>query len=380
VVEESGVGVKVVNLTVTSAAATWSRLSPAQKYGAAAVIPIGLVLALFPGWINNEIGSGILRNSDGLRGGYLESFISPLVRGLATPSDLSHFSREAIAALLADMQQELARTRVKFWLIIGLIAIVTAGVLSVIVSRGSRIISEQRRALIARVSELSRLLIENIELQKNLRRANACVAQENERFLRQIGADLHDGPAQLISLALLRLDNLKPGGNINSDSDHEAELARVCGALRDALVEIRALSAGIAPPCLNGLSPSDAIEIAARTHERRTGTAVKREIGRLPGKLSSPLQICIYRFTQEGLNNAYRHAAGKGQAVRATYEGGQLTIEVSDTGRGIAQRDPGNGNSLGFAGLQARVESLEGKFEWESRANSGTRLVARFRI
>jgi signal transduction histidine kinase len=206
------------------------------------------------------------------------------------------------------------------------------------------------------------------------------VAQENERFLRQIGADLHDGPAQLISLALLRLDNLKPGGNINSDADHEAELARVCGALRDALVEIRALSAGIAPPCLNGLSPSDAIEIAARTHERRTGTAVKLEIGRLPRKLSSPLQICIYRFTQEGLNNAYRHAAGKGQAVRATCEDGQLTIEVSDTGRGIAQRDPGNGSSLGFAGLQARVESLEGKFEWESRANSGTRLVARFRI
>jgi signal transduction histidine kinase len=206
------------------------------------------------------------------------------------------------------------------------------------------------------------------------------VAQENERFLRQIGADLHDGPAQLISLALLRLDNLKSDGDVSSDFDHEAELARVRGALHDALVEIRALSAGIAPPCLNNLSPSDAIEIAARTHERRTGTAVRREIGRLPQKLSSPLQICIYRFTQEGLNNAYRHAAGKGQAVRATYEGGQLIIEVSDTGRGIAQRDPGNGNSLGIAGLQARVESLEGNFEWESRANSGTRLVARFRI
>jgi signal transduction histidine kinase len=379
-VEESGVGVKVVHLTVTSAAATWTRLSPAQKYGAAALIAIGLMLAAFPGWINNEIDSGILRNSDGLRGGYLESFISPRARAVATQSDLSHLNREAIAALLADAQHELARTRVKSWLTIGLIAIVMVGVLSMIVSRGSRIISEQRRALIARVSELSRLLIENIELQKNLRRANACVAQENERFLRQIGADLHDGPAQLISLALLRLDNLKPDGDTSRDSDHEAELARVCSALRDALVEIRALSAGIAPPCLNNLSPSDAIEIAARTHERRTGTAVRREIGRLPRKLSSPLQICIYRFTQEGLNNAYRHAAGKGQAVRATCEDGQLTIEVSDTGRGIAQRDPGNGNSLGFAGLQARVESLEGNFEWESRANSGTRLVARFRI
>ena len=36
--------------------------------------------------------------------------------------------------------------------------------------------------------------------------------EENERFLRALGSDLHDGPAQLIGLALLKLE---PGGEHN---------------------------------------------------------------------------------------------------------------------------------------------------------------------
>src|SRR5262249_1139432 len=40
--------------------------------------------------------------------------------------------------------------------------------------------------------------------------ARRASVETSERLLRRVGADLHDGPAQVIGLALLRLDALRP--------------------------------------------------------------------------------------------------------------------------------------------------------------------------
>ncbi|TIU52733.1 MAG: sensor histidine kinase, partial [Mesorhizobium sp.] len=54
---------------------------------------------------------------------------------------------------------------------------------------------------------------------------------------------------------------------------------------------------------------------------------------RLP-ELGTSEKISIYRFVQEGLNNAWRHGKGKDQAVRASMKGGRLMVEVMDGGPG----------------------------------------------
>lgn len=115
------------------------------------------------------------------------------------------------------------------------------------------------------------------------------------------------------------------------------------------------------------------LELAARNHERRTGTPVNLDLEELPPGDSTPLKTCVYRFAQEGLNNAFRHADAEGQTVRARCEGGMLTVEVSDRGPGFP---PGRGRegSLGLAGLRDRVETQGGKLTIESAQGVGTRL------
>jgi signal transduction histidine kinase len=285
----------------------------------------------------------------------------------------------AVAELyeLADnFRADLDLARLKAWLMVGSTTTITAIALFVIVWRGSRTIEDQQKSLVMRIHELSRLLVENLELQKNLRMVSASATRNNERFLRQVSADLHDGAAQLIGLALLRLDNLKT--DEHETQAFEVEIENIRNSLQDALVEIRALSAGVAPPNLQSVSPREAIMSAINMHERRTGTSVKCEIGNLPSNLPPLLQTCLYRFVQEGLNNAYRHAEGKGQAVRAICECDEFVIEVSDTGCGTVRKEGASDKSLGLAGLRARVESLDGRFEWISSPGHGTRVIARF--
>jgi len=205
-----------------------------------------------------------------------------------------------------------------------------------IVLQGSRTIERQRRALEGRIGELSNLLAQNEELRRRIERASRHIAEMNEHYLRRISADLHDGPAQLLALASLRLDALKSllpamkrAGRGRDDLDVIRE------SLSEALGEIRDICAGLALPELDNLSPAALLGNAVRAHERRTGTSVATTIEGIPDDLPKSIKICLYRFVQEGLSNAFRHAGGAGQTVTCQYDGTVMKVTVSDTGPGF---------------------------------------------
>jgi signal transduction histidine kinase len=140
------------------------------------------------------------------------------------------------------------------------------------------------------------------------------------------------------------------------------------------------MSAGLTLPELNCVSPSDAIRLAVRNHERRTATSVRCEVDGLPHDVPAPIKSCLYRFAQEALNNAFRHAGGSGQEVRGKYRGNTLEVEVADAGPGFEPGSEIAGNRLGLLGMRERVASLGGTLEIKSRPGSGTRLTTRFDV
>jgi len=72
-------------------------------------------------------------------------------------------------------------------------------------------------------------------------------------------------------------------------------------------------------------------------------------------------KICIYRFIQEALTNAYRHAYGTGQSVRCSCRADRILVEVSDRVPGFDPRQTRR-EGFGLSGLRERVESLGGDF------------------
>ena len=258
---------------------------------------------------------------------------------------------------VAPLKAELDDARLESWIAVGGVALMQVILLYGIVWRGNKTIESQRAVLV------------------DARRASV---ETNERFLRRVGADLHDGPAQLIGLALLRLDNVRPP--LPAEHPKTEEFEKIRTVLQDCLREIRHLSAGLAPPHLDSLPLCKVVELAVRQHEQRTGTDVNTTIGVLPTNMSSLHKVCVYRFVQEGLNNAYRHAAGVGQTVQADFDGDELTVEVADKGPGFSPSNSVGGGGLGLAGLRDRVESLGGKFSLETQSGFGTTLRASFQV
>ncbi|TAY31814.1 sensor histidine kinase [Rhizobium leguminosarum] len=266
-----------------------------------------------------------------------------------------------------DLRSELTRARLQSWLVVGVVTLAMLALLFGIVARGSRLITRQRAALDEKVETLSTLLSQNQALRRRADQATHRTADLNERYLRRISAELHDGPAQSLAFASLRLRSILPAGSSDQDSE------RVKAALDDAMRDIRNICRGLTLPELDGLGVDDVLKRVVAAHESRTGTRVAFACDPVLPDLSKAEKICAYRFVQETLNNAARHAAGIGQEVTASAAGSGIEITVSDKGPGFDRGTAGEG--LGLLGLEERIAGLGGTLDLNSQ--NGTRLTMR---
>ena len=186
------------------------------------------------------------------------------------------------------LQGDLAMAQRRSWLIVGGATLLIYLLLATFIGRVSDTIRRQQRALATQVTQLTEVVRQNQELHERVRGAAARTAALNERFLRRFSVELHDGPAQDISLALLRLDHVaalagEPDGNAANHSELERELDLIQGSLRRSLQDVRATSSGLLLPHLGALSVGETLDHVMRGHQRRTGAPVERDDARSAG-------------------------------------------------------------------------------------------------
>jgi signal transduction histidine kinase len=281
-----------------------------------------------------------------------------------------------------DLAGDVAAAQRRSWLVVGGVTLIIYLLLATFIQRVSNTVRRQQRELSDQVVQLTEVARQNQELHERVRGAAARTAALNERFLRRLSAELHDGPAQEISLALLRLDHLaalagasEPNGSVKTETERELEVIQ--GSLRRSLKDVRATSSGLLLPHLSTLTVAQTLEHVVRGHQRRTGLAAEIVERDLPVQAPLATKIALYRIVQEALNNAWRHAEGAVPTVTVTGFEDRLVIEVADPGPGF---DPavvqGSEAHLGLVSMRERAESLGGQFRVDSAPGRGTRAIA----
>jgi len=239
-------------------------------------------------------------------------------------------------------------------------------------SNAKLIIDRQNSKLQSQIQKLRNTVAVNQGMQKNMRSASSRAVELNEKFLRRVGADLHDGPAQTIGYAILRLDS------VNQESQSKRfnqEYHTVKDALTNTLNEIRAISSGLVLPELEGLTLEQTIEKVVELHEKNTGMRVKTYYKDIPERIPFPIMICTYRFIQEALNNAHRHGNADECRIIVNQERRNLMIMLKDNGRGFrAKKQESDRIKLGLAGLVDRIESIGGQLDIISQPSSGVTI------
>jgi signal transduction histidine kinase len=280
-----------------------------------------------------------------------------------------------------EFHHSLSAARWQSWAAVAGVIMAIFLLLSAIVFRGSQTIELQQSALTERVEDLSQLLAQNRALHTRAQRASQRATALNESYLRRLGADLHDGPAQLVAYAALRVDSKMLVDASASSAEREKEVETIKARLQEAMDEIRSICTGLVLPHIETAELPDILTRAVEAHRLRTGVSVALSMRPTNRTFSPAAKICIYRFVQEALNNGFRHADGVGQSVRQIDDGHSMVIEVEDKGPGF---DPQNTRSaglgfaglghagLGLAGMRERIESLGGTFTIASSAAGTT--------
>jgi signal transduction histidine kinase len=269
------------------------------------------------------------------------------------------------------IEKRLFHVRLQTWLVTGALTLLLMASLFGIVYRGSKTIASQQEKLRDNIRAVQEISEQNRTLKERAQRASSRLAELNARYLRNVGAELHDGPAQLVGLAALKVEHIR---RARTTAKREENLASMETALGEAIREIRTISKGLMLPEIEELPLCEVVALAVSAHEKRTDTRVTVDCDSLGKAFPHAVKICIYRFVQEGLNNAFKHAGGRGQTVSCKMKDRMLALSVEDEGgeREIQQtaRDAG----LGLAGMRDRVESLGGTVTINSKRNGGTRV------
>lgn len=273
--------------------------------------------------------------------------------------------------LPTEIDQEVADAQLRSWLVVAVAVAIAYLLLYGIVRQGSDTIVRQQRALRAQVTELSALLDQNEHLRERVRAAAERTTTLSERTLRRISSDLHDGPGQMLALAMLRLERLhtrRPAA--------DAEFDDLRSALTDALRDMRSIAAGLRLPELNSLSTADTVRRVVDDHVRRSGTKVTLAMDDSVGEASLPTKIALFRALQELLSNSTRHGDGENVNVRVeTTSDGWLRATVSDAGPGFHSEQVGSEGRLGLAGIREQAELLGGGFEVSRPEHGGVTVT-----
>ena len=280
------------------------------------------------------------------------------------------------------LDAEIAQVRLLVAMMMLTAAVVLIVMIKFIVDYFGDIIRKQQLLLLANIKRAEILAKRHQGLRRAANRARLNAIATNESYLAHIGADIHDGPIQILSLIMLRLPNeagCSPAhvGSRGSSCRMSKDLAPL---LKATLDDLRDLSAGLTLPELNELSAHEAIMLAITRHEHHTGTSVAREIGPLSDDIPLAIRVCAYRIVQEALSNAYKHAGGNGQHVKADIDadGERLVIVVSDNGPpstefvSMKHRE----TKLGLKGMQTRARAANGIVSLKRGEHAGMSVMA----
>jgi signal transduction histidine kinase len=273
-----------------------------------------------------------------------------------------------------QLQKSLYQARSKSWLTVALIMFGMASMLLIIVHGGSRTINMQRKSLRERLQQVTRVARQNSQLRKRIQTSSTRMTELNEQYLKRIGADIHDGPAQLLALAALKMDNLKKD-EIKTEKIEEIHALKVI--LDNAMKDIREISSGLTLPEIKELSLQETIDRVVTKHMELTDLPVDLSNSSLDAKATYSVKICVFRFIQEALNNAWQHAGGMGQSVmwHLNPKDFSLTIRVSDRGPGFpVQYNVSTTSGLGIEGMRERIQSMGGSLVLKNREGGGATM------
>jgi signal transduction histidine kinase len=237
---------------------------------------------------------------------------------------------------------------------------------------------EEISSLKKAIFDLALRMIEKGELEKRYMR-DIMKAQEHERG--RIAQDIHDGPIQVASALIQRIQMANLGAG-DMEDETRRQLVTAESVAQDLVKDLRDVCDSLVPPWVS-LGIVSCMEESASRFERLYSIEINLNIDQ---SIDIPLEqtLAFFRVFQEAVSNAVRHggATEVEMELLRREDGDGVIFQVSDNGRGFDLFDlVGRMEALrlegkrGLNGMRQRAELLGGKFGLVSSTGKGTSIT-----
>lgn len=208
----------------------------------------------------------------------------------------------------------------------------------------------------------------------------ATVLETEDKERRRIAKELHDSLGQTLTAASLTINSIKKEMPKLSEKVQQKYL-KTQELLRQAIQESRDISHNIMPKDI------DDFGFVLATHSLLDGLADATAVNfhfyeNLNGlRLSTFLELNLFRITQEAINNSLKYAEAKNITVQLMKHDNLLILTVEDDGKGFnlesLKRET---TSLGISNMRNRANAMSGEFTIDSSKSRGTIITVQISL
>jgi signal transduction histidine kinase len=199
-------------------------------------------------------------------------------------------------------------------------------------------------------------------------------ARENERT--RIARELHDELGQVLTALKIDLDWIIRRMQ-KDDVAGRAKTDVMRGLIDDTIDTVRRISTQLRPGLLDDMGLAAAMEWQTREFADRAGLEYKLALGEEDIVLDKELATALFRIFQETLTNVVRHAGATRIRVSLDVGPDELSLTVSDDGKGITDGQVADSKSLGLMGMRERIRPWGGIVTFQGVAGQGTTVMVR---
>lgn len=212
---------------------------------------------------------------------------------------------------------------------------------------------------------------EKKRMQKELQ-INTFKVEKRER--ERIALDLHNGLQQTILSGYMSLQMAASLLPEDLNTRCQIQIQKGIKAIKDAIDEARNVSHRIMPLELENSGLIAAIHtLINRNKNENLSISLNNES--TIEKLSLNVEILLFRYIQECLNNAIKHAEATAIDLNLQQVENNLKLEITDNGKGFNVKE--KIDSFGIQTLQTIIGSLDGKIDILSGGQTnGTKITA----
>jgi len=205
-----------------------------------------------------------------------------------------------------------------------------------------------------------------------------------ERERQNLSAQVHDQMGQDLSATRIYLGLIEQAIP-NPSQELKEQLSQSKRIISGLVEKMRNISLLLRPPALDEVGLVDSLEALLIDYSKLTGARYTYEKPEQELKLPPEHSLFLYRFTQEALTNAAKHAQARNVEIKLAKLSQAVELLYKDDGQGFDYRDflkrprrrAEDKLRLGLLGLQERAELLGGTMRIDTAPGKGTLIVVR---